>query len=95
MARRIVEEDVTTPSSTYVESDGSWVGRTIVSLVVIALLVAGAIWLFNNIGDGDGNGGTGDTTNNVNVDPGTDDGTDTGDTNTDTDTGDVPVPNPS
>ena len=63
MVRRIVEEDVTTPSTTVVESDGSWVGRTLVTLVVIALLVVGAIWLFNNVGDGDGNGndGGGDT----------------------------------
>lgn len=74
MARRIIEEDVSTPSSTTVlEGDGSWVGRTIVSLVLIALLVLGAIWLFNNVGnDGDGNGG-GDTKKiDVNVDPGTD-----------------------
>ncbi len=70
MARRIVEEDVSTPTSTTVlEGDGSWVGRTIVSLVLIAVLVLGAIWLFNNVGDGDG--GTGDnkdTTNNVDID---------------------------
>ena len=56
MVRRIVEEDVTSPSTTVVESDGSWVGRTLVSLVVIALLVLGAIWLFNNVGDDDGGG---------------------------------------
>ena len=70
MARRIIEEDVTTtPSSTTVmEGDGSWVGRTIVSLVLIALLVLGAIWLFNTVGDGDGAGDTRDTENNINVD---------------------------
>ena len=73
MARRIIEEDTTTtPNTTYVESDGSWVGRTIVALVVIALLVVGAVWLFNNVGDGDG--GRDDTpliqdNDNVNVDP--------------------------
>ena len=62
MARRIVEEDVSTPTSTTVlEGDGSWVGRTIVSLVLIALLVLGAIWLFNNVGDGDGVGDNRDT----------------------------------
>ena len=57
MVRRIVEEDV--PSTTVVEGDGSWVGRTIVALVMIAVLVLGAIWLFNNVGDGDGDGGGG------------------------------------
>ena len=57
MARRIIEEDTTTtPNTTYVDSDGSWVGRMIVALVVIALLVLGAVWLFNNVGDGDGGG---------------------------------------
>jgi hypothetical protein len=68
VARRIIEEDttVTTPNSTYVESDGSWVGRTIVALVVIALLVLGAVWLFNNVGDTDGGGR--DTTNITNND---------------------------
>ena len=71
MARRIIEEDVTTtPSTTFVESDGSWVGRTIVALVVIALLVAGAIWLFGNMGDGNNNNTPGDTQQNeVNVNP--------------------------
>lgn len=66
MARRIIEEDVTTtPNTTYVESDGSWVGRTIVALVVIALLVVGAVWLFNNVGDDVGdNGGNTNITNN-------------------------------
>ena len=70
MARRIVEEDVTTTptSTTVMEGDGSWVGRTIVSLVLIALLVLGAIWLFNNIGDGDGTGDNRDTETNINVD---------------------------
>lgn len=61
MARRIIEED-TTVGATVVEGDGSWVGRTIVALVVIALLTLGAIYLFNNIGDGDG-GGVGNETN--------------------------------
>ena len=87
MVRRIVEEDVTTPSTTVVESDGSWVGRTLVSLVVIALLVVGAIWLFNNVGDNDGGGrdtpiienNEGDNTTNE------------GDTNIDTDTEPAPV----
>jgi hypothetical protein len=69
VARRIVEEDVSTPTSTTVlEGDGSWVGRTIVSLVLIALLVLGAIWLFNNVGDGNGTTGDkkGTTVNNDN-----------------------------
>ncbi|HVE62210.1 MAG TPA: hypothetical protein VNB94_00210 [Mycobacteriales bacterium] len=67
MARRIVEEDV--PSTTVVGSDGSWVGQTIVALVVIALLVVGAIYLFNNVGDNDSDGGGGDTKKvDVNVD---------------------------
>ena len=56
MARRIIEEDTTVAGTTVVEGDGSWVGRTIVALVVIALLTLGAIYLFNNIGDGDGAG---------------------------------------
>ena len=69
MARRIIEEDTTTAGATVVEGDGSWVGRTIVALVVIALLTLGAIYLFNNIGDGDGNGIGGDgKENNVDVD---------------------------
>jgi len=62
VARRIVEEDVSSPSSTTImEGDGSWVGRTIIALVLIAVLVLGAIWLFNNVGDGDGVGNGGDT----------------------------------
>ena len=69
MARRIIEEDTTTTSSpTYVESDGSWVGRTIVALVVIALLVLGAVWLFNNVGDGGGVDGRDGNTNITNND---------------------------
>lgn len=66
MARRIIEEDTTTsPNTTYVESDGSWVGRTIVALVVIALLVLGAVWLFNSVGnDVDGRDGNTNITNN-------------------------------
>ena len=55
MARRIIEED-DGPSTTVVDGDGSWIGRTIVALALIALLVIGAIYLFNNVGD-DGDGG--------------------------------------
>ena len=57
MVRRIVEEDVATPSTTVVEGDGSWIGRTIVALVVITLLVVGAIWLVNAVSDDTGNNG--------------------------------------
>ncbi|HVF19106.1 MAG TPA: hypothetical protein VNA14_02570 [Mycobacteriales bacterium] len=64
MARRIIEEDVSSPSAV-VEGDGSWVGRTIVSLVLIAVLVLGAIWLFNNVGDGDGVGDNRDSETNI------------------------------
>ena len=56
MVRRIVEEDVATPSTTVVEGDGSWIGRTIVALVVITLLVVGAIWLVNAVSDDTGTG---------------------------------------
>jgi hypothetical protein len=90
VVRRIVEEDVTTPSTTVVESDGSWVGRTLVSLVVIALLVLGAIWLFNNVGDGDNDGGGGGGTNiETNIDG--DNGGDTDGENTDTNEEPAPV----
>ncbi|HVE99211.1 MAG TPA: hypothetical protein VNA12_08535 [Mycobacteriales bacterium] len=90
MVRRIVEEDISSPSTTVVEGDGSWVGRTIVALVMIALLVLGAIWLFNNIGDGDGDGGGG-----VNIE--NNEG-DEGDTNVelpDAPEGDAPAPEQS
>ena len=53
MVRRIVEEDVVTPSSTVVEDDGSWIGRTIVTLVILALVVAGAIWLVRAVSNDD------------------------------------------
>ncbi|HEV2889441.1 MAG TPA: hypothetical protein VGX28_03625 [Frankiaceae bacterium] len=84
MVRRIVEEDVATPTTTVVEDDGSWIGRTIVALVVITLLVVGAIWLVRAVTD-DNNSG-------INPDPNitqNDNGGDTqnnGDTNTDTST---------
>ncbi|HVF05450.1 MAG TPA: hypothetical protein VNA20_11480 [Frankiaceae bacterium] len=95
MVRRVIEEDVAAPSTTVVEDDGSWIGRTIVTLVVLALLVAGAIWLVRAVSDSDTGVGDGrDTTNNeVNIgdneggDTGSDTGTDTNtDTNTDTST---------
>lgn len=55
MVRRVVEEDVATPSATVVhDDDGSWIGRTIVTLVIIALLVAGAVWLVRALSDNDG-----------------------------------------
>lgn len=53
MVRRVVEEDVAAPSTTVVEDDGSWIGRTIVTLVVLALLVAGAVWLVRALSDND------------------------------------------
>jgi hypothetical protein len=56
VVRRIVEEDVAAPSTTVVEDDGSWIGRTIVALVVITLLVVGAIWLVRAVTDDTGNG---------------------------------------
>ena len=60
MVRRVVEEDVVTPSTTVVEDDGSWIGRTIVTLVILALLVAGAVWLVRTLADNDTNVGNGD-----------------------------------
>lgn len=57
MVRRVVEEDIATPGTTVVEDDGSWIGRTIVTLVILALLVAGAIWLVRALSDNN-NGGT-------------------------------------
>jgi len=84
VVRRVIEEDVTTPSTTVVEDDGSWIGRTIVTLVVLALLVAGGIWLFNALSDNDnGIGGDRDGTNIENNFEGD---TNEGDTNTDTNT---------
>ena len=89
VVRRIVEEDVVTPSTTVVEDDGSWIGRTIVALVVITLLVVGAIWLVRAVTDDTGGDGLdpdvnitqneGDTQNNTdtNTDTGTGTGTDT------------------
>jgi hypothetical protein len=55
VVRRIVEEDVAAPTSTVVhDDDGSWIGRTIVTLVILALLVVGAIWLVRSLSDGNG-----------------------------------------
>lgn len=71
MVRRIVEEDVTTPSTTVVEGDGSWVGRTIVALVVIALLIIGGIWLVRQVGGGDPTPGDGPAVENT-IDTGDD-----------------------
>lgn len=65
MVRRVIEEDVTTPSTTVVEDDGSWIGRTIVTLVVLALLVAGAVWLVRALSDNDT--GIGDRDGNTNI----------------------------
>ena len=64
MVRRVVEEEVSTPSTTVVEDDGSWVGRTIVTLVILALLVAGAIWLVRTVSNDNG------TSNNNPTNPG-------------------------
>jgi hypothetical protein len=86
VVRRVIEEDVTTPSTTVVEDDGSWIGRTIVTLVVLALLVAGGIWLFRALADNDnGVGGDNDTKIENNIDGDTnDDGDTTNDTSNDT-----------
>jgi zona occludens toxin (predicted ATPase) len=54
VVRRVVEEDVATPTSTVVTDDGSWIGRTIVTLVILALLVAGAVWLVRALSDNNG-----------------------------------------
>ena len=86
MARRIIEEDVTTTPTvdrtTYVDNEASWAGQTVALIALVVLLVVGAIWLVNSMGDDDGT-----TNNNVPneapVNPGND--TDT-ETNTDTDT---------
>lgn len=86
MVRRVIEEDVATPTNTtVVEDDGSWIGRTIVTLVVLALLVAGAVWLVRALSDNDGGVDTPqiEQENNFNND------TDTGDGGTDTGTGDM------
>lgn len=79
VVRRVVEEDVTAPSTTVVEDDGSWIGRTLVTLVILALLVVGAVWLVNTISDNDGgvrdntpteqNDTGGETENNTDTDP--------------------------
>jgi hypothetical protein len=58
-----VEENVVTPSTTVVEDDGSWIGRTIVTLVILGLLVAGAVWLVRSLADND-NGSTGNNGDN-------------------------------
>ena len=85
MVRRIVEEDVATPRTTVVEDDGSWIGRTIVALVVITLLVVGAIWLVRAVTDDNGGGTVNGPDVNIEQNEGgnTDTNTDTG-TNTDT-----------
>jgi hypothetical protein len=92
VARRIVEEEVrTTPAdTTYIDDDASWAGRTIALIVLVALLIVGAIWLVNSVGDEDAG-----TTNtpveqiDPNVDTNNQDpNTDTGDT---TDGGDSTV----
>ena len=87
MVRRIVEEDVATPRTTVVEDDGSWIGRTIVALVVITLLVVGAIWLVRAVTDDTGGGGVDPDVNITqneggNTENNTENNTDT--TNTDT-----------
>jgi hypothetical protein len=56
VVRRVVEEDVATPTTTVYENDGSWIGRTIVALVILALLVAGAVWLVRALSDNNDNG---------------------------------------
>lgn len=65
MVRRVVEEeDVSTPT-TVIEDDGSWVGRTIVTLVILALLVAGAIWLVRNVSNNNTNDNNNTPKNNI------------------------------
>lgn len=78
MVRRVIEEDVTTPSTTVVEDDGSWIGRTIVTLVVLALLVAGAVWLVRALSDNDT--GIGNDGDNTRIENNIDDNTGEGDT---------------
>ena len=87
MVRRVIEEDVAAPSTTVVEDDGSWVGRTIVTLVVIALLVAGAVWLVRTLSDNDT--GIGDRGGDTNIEYNQND-TDNGGTDGGTDGGTVP-----
>lgn len=77
MVRRVIEEDVATPTNTVVHEDGSWIGRTIVTLVVLALLVAGAVWLVRTLSDNDTGVGGGDRDTEVNI------GDNGDDTNTD------------
>jgi hypothetical protein len=72
----VIEEDVATPSTTVVEDDGSWIGRTIVTLVVLALVVAGAVWLVRALSDNNNNG--------VRIDNPTDNGDNSNDTTNDT-----------
>jgi len=85
VVRRIVEEDVATPSTTVVEGDGSWIGRTIVALVVITLLVVGAIWLVRAVTDDNDGGGIKSPDVNITQNEGGDtDTTNTDTTNTDT-----------
>lgn len=84
MVRRIVEEDVATPTTTVVDNDGSWIGRTIVALVIITLLVVGAIWLVRAVSNSD--------TPNVNPNPGQSQQVDTGNTNPDTTQNSAPAP---
>lgn len=94
MVRRIVEEDVATPSTTVVDDDGSWIGRTIVALVVITLLVIGAIWLVRAVTDDNDGGGIGDPDVNITQNDGGDtSNTDQNNTDTsNTDTSPAPVP---
>lgn len=73
MERRIVEQDVptTTRETTHiVDGDGSYVGRTLAALAVIALLVLGAVLLFNAIGDDNDTGRNDGPTIENNVDTG-------------------------
>jgi hypothetical protein len=72
VVRRVVEEDVAAPS-TVVTDDGSWIGRTIVTLVILALLVAGAVWLVRALSDNN-NGGVNKPTVNVTTDTGSGNG---------------------
>ena len=92
MSRRVIEEEVrTTPvdSTTYVEDDASWAGRTIALIVLVALLIVGAIWLVNYVGnDNDGGPSINQPNNEGPAVPG--DNTDTNNTDTNnngTDTG--------